>query len=250
MTTWKLTLEYDGSRYSGWQEQKNARTVQGVLRSAAEEFFGGEVDLGGAGRTDAGVHALAQVAHLRTPSSPRHHPEEIRRALNSALPADVVVLGVEKAPPRFHARHDAVSRAYLYQIALRKTAFTKRYVWWVKESLDVEAMQRAASLLVGRHDFRCFRAEDATKADESTVVVVERASVDVEDYLIVFRIEASHFIWRMVRRVTGVLVKLGLHEIRHEDFEKLLAAQCSRKLDVAAWTAPASGLFLECVRYR
>lgn len=248
MKTYKLTIEYDGSKYRGWAEQRNARTVQGELRNALEEFLGGEVDLQGAGRTDAGVHALEQVAHVRAHRA--RHPDQLLRVLNDKLPAEIAVKRVEEAPASFHARHDAESRSYLYQIATRKTAFSKKYVWWIKEPLDVPLMSRAAKMLVGRHDFRCFRAEDPTKPDDSTIVVVESAEIDQEPGLIVFRIEASHFLWRMVRRIVGVLVKLGLHEIAMADFERLLAAQCGGRLDVAAWTAPASGLFLERVNYR
>ncbi len=249
MITWKVTIEYDGTKYSGWQEQRNARTVQGEIRKAAEEFFGGAVDIQGSGRTDAGVHALAQVAHLRTPGRPIRQPDEIVRQMNELLPRDVAILGVQRADSRFHARHDAVARTYLYQISTRKTAFSKRYVWWVKEKLDVEAMSRAAGLIAGRHDFVCFRAADPSRPDESTIVVVHAAELAIEDELILFRIEASHFVWRMVRRLVGVLVKLGKTEISIRDFEQLLEGRCAPKLDVAAWTAPSSGLFLESVRY-
>lgn len=248
MNTWKLTLEYDGSKYSGWQDQINARTVAGVLRTAAEDVFGEEVEIQGAGRTDAGVHALEQVAHLRVRrgSAP---PGAILRELNDRLPADVVVLSVEPMPARFHARHDARSRSYVYQISKRKTAFHKRYVWWIRQRLDVAAMTEAAAKIEGRHDFTCFRAADPTKPDDSTIVVVESATVEETEDLIVIRIEASHFLWRMVRRLVGVLVKIGLGELRPGEFEALLAGRCNPKLDVASWTAPASGLFLERVRY-
>ena len=249
MTTWKITIEYDGGRYSGWQEQTNARTVQGELRKAAEMFLGVEVDLQGAGRTDAGVHARAQVAHLRALVKHAPLPTEFLRALNENLPADIAVLDVERAAVRFHARHEATSRAYRYQISTRKTAFEKRYVWWIKEPLDVPAMAHAARMLIGRHNFSCFRAADPSRPDESPIVVVESASVEIEGHLIVIRIEASHFLWRMVRRVVGVLVKLGKGEIRAEDFESLLSGQINPRLDVAAWTSPSSGLFLESVRY-
>ena len=250
MTTWKLTLEYDGTKYSGWQEQRNARTVMGQLRTAAEEFFGGSVELQGSGRTDAGVHALAQVVHLRTEAKAAKNPNEVMRGLNDRLPSDVVVYAADRLPNSFHARHDAVSRIYRYQISTRKTAFSKKYVWWVKEPLDVPLMERAAALLAGRHDFDCFRAADPSKPGESSIVVVEEARIEVHDNLIVFRIDASHYLWRMVRRIVGVLVKLGKHEIQMADFEQLLRGQCEARLDVAAWTAPASGLFLEEVRYR
>ena len=249
MKTWKLTLEYDGTKYSGWQEQKNARTVQGQLRKAAEDFLG-EVEIQGSGRTDAGVHARAQVAHVRARSK-RHFPppQEILRGLNERLPADVCILDVAEAADTFHARHDALARSYVYQISTRRTAFAKKYVWWVREPLDIPLMSRAARMLAGRHNFICFRAEDQARPDESTIVVVDDAGIDVEGNLILFRITASHFLWRMVRRVVGVLVKLGKHEITLEDFERLLGGKAQPALDVAAWTAPASGLFLEKVEY-
>jgi tRNA pseudouridine38-40 synthase len=251
MKTYKLTIEYDGSKYRGWQEQRNARTVQGELRQALEEYFGREVDLQGAGRTDAGVHAMAQVAHVRVDVRGRRSVEDILRTLNDALPAEIAVMNVEEVRGNFHARHDAVSRTYAYRISARKSAFSKKYVWWIKQPLDVPLMSRAAKSLTGKHDFVCFRAPDPSKPNESTMVVVERAEIDqTEDGSIVFRIEASHFLWRMVRRLAGTLVKLGLHEITMDDYLKLLSGKCDAKLDVAAWTAPAAGLFLESVRYR
>jgi tRNA pseudouridine38-40 synthase len=254
LKTWKLTLEYDGTKYSGWQEQPNARTVQGQLRKAAEDFFGTAVDIQGAGRTDAGVHARAQVAHLRLRPKPGVRPRlapvgPILRALNERLPADVCIIDVAEVENTFHARHDAVSRTYLYQISTRRTAFFKKYVWWVREPLDTAAMAQAAGMLIGRHNFTAFRAADPSKPDESPIVVVEDATIEVEGDLILFRITASHYLWRMVRRVVGVLAKVGKGEITIEDFERLLAGGADPSMDVAAWTAPASGLFLESVVY-
>ena len=249
MTVFKLLIEYDGSRYSGWQDQKNARTVMGELRKVAAAVFHGPVEMQGAGRTDAGVHALGQVAHIKVDTAVRESPEVLLRRFNDLLPADIVVLLLERAPRTFHARHDAVSRSYIYQISTRKQAFTKRTVWWIKESLDVKAMSRAAALLVGRHDFICFRAADAARPDESTVVVVESATIEVGDDIIQFRIEASHFLWRMVRRIVGCLVKVGTGELKEKDFRRLIEGHPDSALDVAAWTAPASGLFLEAVVY-
>ena len=254
MKTWKLTLEYDGTKYSGWQEQQNARTVQGQLRKAAEDFFAAAVDIQGAGRTDAGVHARAQVAHLRLRPKPGVKPrfapvDTILRALNERLPADVCIIDVAEVENNFHARHDAVSRTYLYQISTRRTAFFKKYVWWVREPLDTAAMAQAAGMLIGRHNFTAFRAADPAKPDESPIVVVEDATIEVEGDLILFRITASHYLWRMVRRVVGVLAKIGMREITIEDFERLLAGHVDPSMDVAAWTAPASGLFLESVIY-
>jgi tRNA pseudouridine38-40 synthase len=249
MKTWKITLEYDGTRYSGWQEQKNARTIAGEVRSAAEDYLHGEVELGGAGRTDAGVHAAAQVAHLRVNSRRVPQPHELIRELNSRLPADIAILEAELVPNSFHARHDAVSRSYVYQISTRKSAFSKRYVWWVKESLNLELMDACARLIAGRHDFVCFAAADPSRTDESTIVVVECGSVEQDDNLVLFRIEASHFLWRMVRRLAGVLVRVGKGEVTRQQFESLLAGRCDKKIDVAGSTAPASGLFLDGVKY-
>jgi len=245
----RLTIEYDGTKYSGWQEQINARTVMGQLRAAAEELFDAKVDIHGSGRTDAGVHALAQVAHLRLKTTRPIRPELIRRGLNERLPSDVCVIEVELAPAEFHARHDAISRTYLYQISTRRTAFMKKYVWWVKEELDVGAMSRAAAMLIGRHDFAAFRALDPARPDASTVVVVQAAGIEVEGNLILFRISASHYLWRMVRRIVGVLVKIGLGELQPEDLLRALEGKAGAKMDIAAWTAPASGLFLESVEY-
>jgi tRNA pseudouridine38-40 synthase len=161
----------------------------------------------------------------------------------------VCLLDVSEAPPSFHARHDAVARTYRYQISTRRTAFFKKFVWWVKEPLDVAAMSRAAEKVIGRHDFSSFRATDKTRPDESPIVVVGEAGIETEGDLIIFHITASHFVWRMVRRVAGALVKLGLREITEEDFVRLLEGKADSKLDVAAWTAPASGLFLDRVIY-
>jgi len=249
MTTFKVTLEYDGTRYSGWQLQKNARTVMGEIRKAAEQIFKEDFEMQGAGRTDAGVHALAQVMHLKVASASKHTPATIRRRLNDLLPADIAVLDVERAPRNFHARHDAQARVYLYQISRRKQAFIKRYVWWIKDEVDIQKMSEAASFLVGRHDFVCFRAPDPSRPDESTIVEIEAASVEAEDDIIQFRIAGSHFLWRMVRRVVGALVKVGTGEITVQDFQRLVDGRCDAKFDVAAWTSPASGLFLEEIRY-
>ena|SRR5579862_9445970 len=249
MTTFKITLEYDGTRYSGWQEQKNARTIMGEIRKAAQQVFNGNCEMQGAGRTDAGVHALGQVMHIKTTSEVRHQPETIRSRLNDLLPADIAVLSVERTVPNFHARHDAASRIYLYQISKRKQAFIKRHVWWVKHQLDVQKMSKAASLLLGRHDFICFRASDPSRPHESTIVDIEAAAIEADGEIIQFRIAGSHFLWRMVRRIVGALVKVGTAELSVPDFEQLVDGRCDAKFDVAAWTAPASGLFLEEIRY-
>jgi tRNA pseudouridine38-40 synthase len=146
--TWKLTIEYDGTRFYGWQEQSSSRTVAGDLRVAAEKVLAGPVQLTGAGRTDAGVHALGQVARLKVRAARK--PREILHGLNDRLPPDINVLTVEEANDEFDPRRDAVVRFYLYQISTRRTAFGKRFVWWVKDNLNEAAMKEAAESEDGR----------------------------------------------------------------------------------------------------
>lgn len=222
----------------------------GELRAAAEDTLHAEVELVGAGRTDAGVHARGQVAHLKFRARQTMAEEQIAAEINRKLPAEICVLGLERAPIAFHARHDAIGREYVYQISRRKTAFEKRYVWWVKEPLDVAGMREAAMTIAGRHDFKNFQAQDAARPNESSIVVVESAEIVEQNDRVLIRIAASHFVWRMVRRLTGTLVKVGLREIAQKDFAQLMTGKPNPKLDVAAWTAPSSGLFLESVRYR
>src|SRR4029450_5738037 len=157
MPRFKLTIEYAGTRYSGWQIQKNARTVQGEIDQAARVVTGRkDFELYGSGRTDAGVHALGQVAHLDV--STNLPAETLRRRLNDELPADINILAAAQVPHRFHARHDAVARRYLYQIARRRTAFAKAFVWWVGEPIDVGRMREATVTFVGMRDFKAFAA--------------------------------------------------------------------------------------------
>lgn len=204
-------------------------------------------DLGGSGRTDAGVHALAQVAHLRL--ADRIEPEPFRRDINDRLPSDIHVLSVVPAPKEFHARHSAVSRSYLYQVSRRRAALAKRFVWWVKRPFDDLRMGEAAALLPGRHDFRLFCEKPSEQP--STVVVVERVEIAAAGSLILVRLVASHFLWKMVRRVVGTLVRVGTGELDRRGFEALLAGEPPRsgKGLPAEWTAPAAGLFLERVLY-
>jgi len=232
---YKLTIEYAGTKYSGWQKQKNARTVQGeieraigtVTRDKAFEFMG-------SGRTDAGVHALRQVAHLDLRKT--LPTETLRRGINDELPADIHVLAVDSVPHRFHARHSAVARSYLYQIARRRSAFAKPFVWWVKEPLDLTRMTQAAARFNGMHDFQAFSDDDPE--EKSTEVLVEEVTLADDGDLILVRVGGSHFIWKMVRRMVGVLVEVGKGQLDPGDVWTA---------DAARLTAPASGLFLERV---
>src|SRR5436190_17422641 len=171
----KLTIEYAGTRYSGWQIQKNAKTVQGEIDRAVRTATGRkDFELYGSGRTDAGVHALGQVAHLDV--STNLPPDALRRRVNDELPADVNILAAGIVPHRFHARHDAVARRYLYQLSRRRTAFAKPYVWWIKEAIDVGRMRAAAAPFVGMRNFESF-TEQTGEDDRSTMVLVEGVQI-------------------------------------------------------------------------
>jgi tRNA pseudouridine38-40 synthase len=242
MPKWKLLIEYQGTRYSGWQEQTNARTVQGEIRKAVEDIFTERVEIVGAGRTDAGVHALYQVAHLRTRSSDR--AANLKAQVNDRLPQDINVRSIREADPKFHARHDAVERFYLYQISTKRRAFSKPFVWWIKDKLDVSAMDSAAGMLPGRHDFKAF--SDKGDEGDSTLVEVTHSELSCHGELILFRIGASHFLWKMVRRVVGILVEVGRGNMDPRRMMQYLKEPSS---SAAQWTAPPSGLFLEYIRY-
>jgi tRNA pseudouridine38-40 synthase len=239
----KLTIEYAGTRYSGWQIQKNARTVQGEIERAVREATGlPEFELYGSGRTDAGVHAMAQVAHLDLQTNAP--PEALRRRINDALPSDINILRAEKVRHKFHARHDAKGRSYIYNVSRRRTAFAKPFVWWVKEDLDIEQMRAAAAQFVGLHDFQSFSDDDPE--EKSTQVLVDSLEIYEDGDLILMHIEGSHFIWKMVRRVVGVIVEVGRGGLT----AAAAAAMLTERSELPArLTAPASGLFLERVYY-
>lgn len=247
MPTWKLEIEYEGTRYRGWQIQHNAKSIQGELQAAARELFESKFELFGAGRTDAGVHALHQIAHLKVPELQLNvTPRQIQHGFNDLLPHDINILKVSNAPDEFHARHDAIYRQYIYKISRRRNAFAKSLVWWIRDDLDAKAMAEAAKLLVGKHDFRSFcETEDGKK--QSTIVNVQLAEVFVEGDVICFRIGASHFLWKMVRRIVGMLAEVGRGNITFDAFERLLKFESSVP---AKYTAPPSGLYLEEVRYK
>lgn len=244
MARFKLYLEYEGTRYSGWQAQKNARTVEGEILTALSAVIGRDAfEFSGAGRTDAGVHALRQVAHLEAETVLA--PEIIRLKLNDLLPADINILEVEKAPRDFHARHDATCRSYLYQISRRRTAFGKRYVWWIRDSLDLRAMEVCAGLFSGLKDLRSFTDDDPE--EKSTKVLIERIAFGESGDLILIRIEGSHFLWKLIRRIVGVLAEAGRGKVSPDEVREFLAGKST---EPAKLTAPPSGLFLERVYYR
>jgi tRNA pseudouridine38-40 synthase len=247
MPRFKLLIEYAGTRYSGWQIQKNARTVQGEIDRAVREVSKRrEFELYGSGRTDAGVHALAQVAHLELYTDLA--PEPLRRKLNDELPFDIHIRAIDKAPHRFHARHDALARCYLYQISRRRTAFGKPFVWWIREPLDVAAMRQASAAFVGMKNFDTFTADDPD--EKSTRVLVDGIEIAEAGALILIRVQGSHFLWKMVRRMVGVLAAIGRGELKESDAARLLNEPPGATATPASLAAPAAGLFLEAVLYK
>jgi tRNA pseudouridine38-40 synthase len=239
----KLYIEYEGTRYSGWQKQNNARTVQGELIKACREIFSDDfIDLQGSGRTDSGVHALCQVAHLDVQTVLA--PEIIKLKLNDILPHDINILEIEKANKNFHARHSTKSRSYIYVISRRRTAFGKNFVWWIKDKLDFDSMTKASELFSGMHDFVSFSDDDPD--EKSTKVLIDKIQLKEEGDLILIRIIGSHFIWKMVRRIVGILVEVGRGKKTEED---ILYYLNNKTNEPAKYTAPPSGLFLERVYY-
>ncbi len=238
----RLLIEYEGTRYAGWQVQPKGRTVAGEILAAIRSELGDQPRLFGAGRTDHGVHAEGQVANFHTASTLA--PATLADALNRVLPADIHILRIEEVPASFHARHDALSRRYRYQLASRRSAFFKKLVWWVRRPLDRAAMTAAVSSLPGRHDFLSF-ADRAEEVREPRVRV-QHAAIGRSGMLTTFTIEADHFLPKMVRRLVGVLVQIGIGELPVEAMRRFLEHRVD---DPAAWTAPPSGLFLERIGY-
>ena len=234
----KLFIEYEGTRYSGWQKQENAKTIQGsILKAAQEVFEDAFIDIQGSGRTDSGVHALCQVAHFDVKTVLA--PEIIRMKLNDMLPHDITILEVEKTNKEFHARHDATSRSYVYQISRRRTAFGKNFVWWIKDELDFKKMESASKLFLGMNNYSSFSDDDPT--EKSTKILIDDIQLKEDGDLILIRIIGSHFIWKMVRRIVGILAEVGRGRKTDKD---ILFYLNNKTNEPAKFTAPPSGLFL------
>jgi len=247
MPTWRLEIEYDGSRYRGWQMQHQAKTIQGEFVAVTRELFSAPAEIFSAEPTTAGVHALSQVVHLKVPELKVDlKPAQILKEFNELLPADINVIRVANAPDTFHARKDVIARYYIYQISKRRSAFGKPFVWWVKDDHDAKAMGVAAKMLVGRHDFRSF-AELEEGSRIPTTVEVTHAEAFTDGDLICVRVGASHFLPLMMRRIVGLLAEVGRSDMSYDAFGRLL------KFDspvASKFTAPPSGLFLEKVIYK
>ncbi len=244
MPTYRLTLEYQGTRYSGWQAQKNAVAVSNLVYKAAQGVFNKVTEIHGAGRTDAGVHALGQVAHLRADRT-RKPRVNLKLALNDLLPGDIAVTEAREAPEAFHARYSAKERIYLYQILRRRAAFGSELSWWIKDKLDIKAMAEAAKGLQGMHNFTSFSEPDPEKEKISSLSL-RKIEIVESGTLLLLRFQADHFLWKMVRRLTGYLAEVGRGRYKPSDTLRLLETP-SREL--APFTAPPNGLFLEKVLY-
>ena len=239
----KLTIEYDGSGFHGWQRQKNDRTVQGVIETAIVTMTGQPVTLIGSGRTDAGVHALGQVANFLCETELATMIFE--RGLNSLLPDDVVIRRCRQVDESFHARFNAKSKIYQYRILNRNipAAVGRQYCWFIRKRLDRNVMRAAAGYIVGTHDFKAF--EGAGSPRSNTIRQVIRTEWQESDHLI-FEIEADGFLRYMVRNLVGTLVQVGQGNITPDDFRRILL---STDRNQAGATAPPQGLFLVEVKY-
>jgi len=247
----KITLEYDGNRYVGWQRQAEGESIQGLLEDALAKFEGGPVTAHGAGRTDAGVHALGQVASAHV--SFTHPPATIGRGLNATLPEDIRVIGVADMPEDFHARFSARSKTYRYQMSTDPIGdpFSRRLVWQLREQLDLETMARAAATLVGTHDFAAFQSAgtDVTTTVRTIVrsdIVMLPAGPPGAPARFAYDVTADGFLRHMVRAIVGTLVEIGRGRRDAESLAQLLDGGTRAQ---AGATAPPHGLFLVRVDY-
>ncbi|MBD3426331.1 MAG: tRNA pseudouridine(38-40) synthase TruA [Candidatus Omnitrophica bacterium] len=240
----KLTIAYDGTAYKGWQVQKNGRTVQGELQKAVKKVFGAGHCVHGAGRTDAGVHAIAQVANFKT--SGKIHVENIKAALNALLPVDIAVKDAEEVPAGFHSRFTPSRKYYRYDILNQqdRDPFCEKYSWRVPYKLNTSLMKREASCLQGRHDFKSFQASD--KRQRSSVRRIFNIRVTSRKPHLSVDIEGEGFLYNMVRNIVGTLVDIGRGYLPPGSMKKILKA---KKRSEAGPTAPAKGLFLVKIVY-
>jgi tRNA pseudouridine38-40 synthase len=250
---YRLHVEYDGSRYHGWQRQGEAqsaqgiRTVAGSLERVLHQAGLDPLVLMGSGRTDSGVHALDQVAHLHLPATKAPSPAILLRTLNDGLPSDVVVTRLTSCPPAFHARHDALARSYVYQLCQRRSALAKPFLWWVKRSLDPGVLEEAWRSFQGFHDLSAFA--DLEPGDEPRCEI-RSCELAREGSLLLLRVTASHFLRRQVRRMVGAAVACALGEERLASLRRDLGAPTpAATLRWSARASPASGLFLTHVQY-
>lgn len=245
----RLRLQYDGSRYDGWQKQKNTdKTIQGKLEQILERLYGEPVEVHGSGRTDAGVHAFGQMANFHLPEHASvSNPEEIKAYLNHYLPEDIAVSEAEAVPARFHSRLNAEAKTYCYRIetAEKKDVFSRKYVYGLGKPLDLDAMRKAAEYLVGTHDFRGFCS--LKKFKKSTVRTIFSIDIKEKGTLVEISYTGDGFLYNMVRILTGTLLEIGRKERSAESVQAVLE---SGNRELAGFTAPPEGLFLQEVFYQ
>src|SRR5512139_2198420 len=246
MANFKLTLEYDGTTYSGWQRQAAHRSIQAEVERAVAAMTQNPATVLGAGRTDAGVHALGQVANFHAET--RLTPQVFLKGLNSLLPPDIAVRACDRVPQGFHARFDARSKVYRYHILNREDrgAVGRQYAWFIHRPLDAEAMRAAARTLVGRHDFKAFESTGSPRAHTVRTITRAEWEVDAAERRLRFTVEADGFLRCMVRNIVGTLVAVGLGRTDPAEVEKILLSRDRRR---AGATAPPQGLFLVSVEY-
>lgn len=242
----KITIEYDGTEFHGWQRQKHERTIQGEIERALRLITEQQVLVIGSGRTDAGVHALGQVANFVCDT--RLSPAEFQKALNSLLPAAIVIVASEQVDMAFHARYDVQRKLYRYSILNRplRTAIGRRYAWHISRPLDLKAMRAAAGELIGHHDFKAFEGAGSPRSHSFRKVFrTDFIRAQATDRL-AFEIEADGFLRFMVRNIVGTLVRVGSGDIGVAEFREILL---SKNRSRAGITAPPHGLFLVGVTY-
>lgn len=245
MRNLKIIIEYDGTNYQGWQIQHNAPTLQGIIEEKLGILTGEKIHLIGSGRTDAGVHALGQVANFKTQS--QLDVGSIQKALNSLLPRDIVIMKIEETNDGFHARKDSKSKVYEYRILNQnlRSVFLHAYAWHIPQKLNLSEMKKATQILIGEHDFSAFRTVGSSTRTSVRKVIQAQWRKPLEG-LIYFEIEANGFLKQMVRSIVGTLVEVGRGKIHPEEFREILESKDRRK---AGPTAPAHGLFLKEVKY-
>lgn len=245
MSNFKITIEYDGSAYHGWQRQASERTIQGEIENALKTMTGNTITVTGSGRTDAGVHALNQTANFRCSTSLT--PEVFLKGLNSLLSEDIVITSCKIVPENFHARYDVKSKVYQYRILNRSlpAAISRQYAWHIRKKLNLSAMQEAIRCIIGSHDFKAFEGSGSPRV--STVRCITNADlVETDNDYLVLKIEGDGFLKFMVRNIVGTLVDVGFDKITPHDFKQILI---SKDRNLAGITAPAHGLFLMEVKY-
>ena len=245
MRNFKMIVEYDGTAYCGWQRQENGLTIQQVLEEAIQLITGEKVTVIGSGRTDAGVHALNQVAHFK--SNNRLPVNNIYWGINSVLPPDIVVKEMEEVAGEFHAQHDVKSKVYVYKICNQRLrpALGRNFFWFIRFPLDLALMREASRFLIGTHDFSCFCATGTHVKDRvRTIIDIEIKTGD--DGLIEIKLESHGFLKYMVRNIIGTLVEVGRGKRKPEEMKVIIE---SRNRKIAGTTAPAYGLFLKEVKY-